>query len=102
MVPMAVPVPPTPKAPQKPSPGEPLGPLLIVVGMLAAMWVTELVDLLPGVDLDRWGIQPRAWRGLLGIPLAPFLHANIPHLVANTVPFLVLGAIIALGDAARF
>src|SRR5262245_20594823 len=70
--------------------------------MLAVMWALEVIDLLPGVDLDRWGIQPRTLRGLVGIPLAPFLHAGLPHLIANTIPFLVLGAIIAIGDATRF
>lgn len=97
-----MPVPSSSTQPEKPSLAEPLGPLLIVVGMLAAMWAVEIIDLIPGVDLDRWGIQPRSWRGLVGIPLAPFLHANLPHLIANTIPFLVLGAIIAIGDAARF
>jgi membrane associated rhomboid family serine protease len=103
MVPVgALPVPPTSTRPEKPSLREPLGPLLIVVGMLAVMWAVEIIDLIPGVDLDRWGIQPRAWRGLIGIPLAPFLHAGLPHLIANTLPFFVLGAIIVLGDATRF
>ncbi len=88
--------------PEKPSLAEPFGPLLIVGGMLAAMWVLEIIDLLPGVDLDSWGIRPRTLRGLVGIPLAPFLHAGLPHLIANTLPFAVLGAIIAIGDAARF
>jgi membrane associated rhomboid family serine protease len=99
---VVLPVPPTSTQPEKPSLAEPLRPLLIVVGMLAAMWAVEIIDLIPGVDLDRWGIQPRTWRGLVGIPLAPFLHANLPHLIANMIPFLVLGAIIAIGDAARF
>src|SRR4051794_10147321 len=99
---VGLPVPPTSTRPEKPSLREPLGPLMIVVAMLAVMWAVEIVDLIPGVDLDRWGIQPRTWRGLLGIPLAPFLHANLAHLIANTIPFVVLGAIIALGDDARF
>jgi len=95
-------VPPASRQPEKPSLAEPLGPLLVVVAMAAAMWVVEIVDLLPGVDLDRWGIEPRTVHGLIGIPLAPFLHAGLPHLVANTIPFVVLGAIIAIGDATRF
>ena len=81
---------------------EPFGPVLVVVGMLAVMWAVEVIDLLPGTDLDGWGIRPRATRGLAGIPAAPFLHAGLGHLVANTLPFLVLGAFIAIGDAVRF
>lgn len=93
---------PAPSAPERPSLSEPLGPLLLVGGMLAVMWGLEIIDLVPGTNLDRWGIRPRTGRGLLGIPLAPFLHSGFGHLVANTLPFVVLGAFIALGDAARF
>jgi len=93
---------PTPSAPEKPSFAEPFGPLALVGGMLAVMWGLEIVDLLPGTNLDGWGIRPRTGRGLLGVPLAPFLHSGLGHLVANTLPFVVLGAFIALGDAVRF
>lgn len=93
---------PTPTEPQKPSLAEPLGPLLIVGGMLAVMWAVELIDLLPSTNLDRWGIRPRTTRGLWGIPASPFLHTGLGHLIANTLPFVVLGAFIAIGDAVRF
>lgn len=74
--------------------------LLVVVWMVALMWVTEVVDLLP-VDLDMLGIEPRSAEGLTGIPLAPFLHVGFGHLIANTVPFVVLGAVIALSGLRR-
>ena len=35
--------------------------------------------------------------GLFGIVFAPFLHVSFGHLIANTIPFVVLGAAIALG-----
>ena len=35
-------------------------------------------------------------RGLFGIVFAPFLHAGFGHLIANTIPFAILGAVIAL------
>ena len=79
-----------------------LRPYLAVLGMLAAMWVLEIVDLVPGVDLDRWGIRPRTIRGLVGIPLAPFLHQGFGHLIGNSVPFVVLGLIIAASGLQRF
>ena len=34
--------------------------------------------------------------------MAPFLHAGLPHLIANTIPFAVLGGIIALGSLTTF
>ena len=97
---MTTPVP--SREPEKPSLAEPLAPLLVVAGMLAAMWAVEIIDLLPGVDLDSWGIRPRAARGLVGIPLAPFLHSGLSHLIANTIPFVVLGAVVALSGVTRF
>ncbi|CAN5815649.1 rhomboid family intramembrane serine protease [soil metagenome] len=69
----------------------------IVVAMVAVMWSEEIVDLVPGTPFNRWGIRPRSMRGLLGIVLAPFLHVSFPHLIGNTIPFLLLGAVIALG-----
>jgi membrane associated rhomboid family serine protease len=88
--------------PERPRLSEPFGPLLLVGAMLAVMWVLEVIDLLPGTNFDRLGIRPRTVRGLVGIPLAPFLHSGLSHLVANTLPFVLLGAFIALGDAKRF
>jgi membrane associated rhomboid family serine protease len=91
-----------PGAVEKPSMSEPFRPLLVVVALLVVMWAAEIIDLVPGTPFDRWGIRPRTVRGVAGIPMAPFLHSGFGHLFANTIPFLVLGAFIALGDLRRF
>lgn len=75
--------------------------LLLVVAMIAVMWVSEVVDLLPGVNLDQYGIHPRDVAGLPEIAAAPFLHAGFQHLIGNTVPFAIMGGAIALGGLAR-
>ena len=69
--------------------------------MAIVMWIVELFDLVSGLRLDRYGIEPRDTDGLLGIVAAPFLHAGVAHLAANTVPLLLLGFLIALGGALR-
>src|SRR5688500_19670304 len=74
--------------------------LALVVGMVALMWLVEVVDLVAG-DIDSAGIRPRDTDGLVGIVLAPFLHGNFAHLLGNTVPFLILGAVILLIGLAR-
>jgi membrane associated rhomboid family serine protease len=74
--------------------------LMLVGGMAALMWAVEVVDLAAG-DLDANGIRPRDGEGLLGIALSPFLHGDFGHLIGNTIPFLVLGAVIALSGLAR-
>ncbi len=75
--------------------------LLAVAVLVAVMWVAELVDAVLGGRLDGLGIEPRQVDGLTGVVLAPFLHADFGHLMANTVPFLVLGALVALSGLAR-
>jgi membrane associated rhomboid family serine protease len=79
-----------------------LRPFVLVAVVTAVMWVQELVDLVPGTPFDSWGIRPRSGRGVLGIPLAPFLHDGFRHLFANTIPFVVMGGAIAAGGVARF
>src|SRR5919107_1424561 len=75
---------------------------LVFVGvMVAVMWVVEVVDVATGGDLDRDGIVPRAVDGLDGVVCAPFLHGSWSHLRGNTIPFVVLGALIALSGLAR-
>ena len=65
------------------------------------MWISEVVDLVSGLGLDRYGIEPRDPEGLIGIVAAPFLHGGLGHVAANTVPFVVLGVLIALAGALR-
>ena len=75
--------------------------LIFVGAMAAVMWVEEVIDQVLGGDLDRYGIEPHRVSGLEGIVFAPFLHANFSHLIGNTIPFLVLGATIALSGLFR-
>ena len=44
------------------------------------------------------GIRPRQLMGLPGIICSPLLHRDLGHLIANTLPFLVLGWLILLQD----
>jgi membrane associated rhomboid family serine protease len=66
-------------------------------------WLVEIVDwiLLRGA-LDSFGVKPRVVAGLWGILFAPFLHAGFGHLLANTVPFLVLGWFVMLKNRRDF
>lgn len=69
--------------------------------MLVLMWGSEALDVLPGVDLDGYGIEPRDPDGLAGVVAAPFLHVGFGHLIGNSVPFVLMGAAIAVAGAAR-
>ncbi|MEL6160449.1 MAG: rhomboid family intramembrane serine protease [Cyanobacteria bacterium J06623_5] len=59
-------------------------------------WTASLMNLLLfGNGLSRlFGIRPRQPIGLLGVPFSPLLHRDFTHLLANTVPFVVLGWLI--------
>jgi membrane associated rhomboid family serine protease len=71
--------------------------VLLFVGTI---WAVFLVSL-PFPSLDSWGVVPRTLVGLVGIPAMPFLHANLHHILSNTIPLLVLLSLLA-GSKARF
>jgi membrane associated rhomboid family serine protease len=65
---------------------------LFFVGLLC---LTFLIDILlrslnPPYNLSAFGILPRTTWGLMGILFSPLLHGNLAHLLANSVPLLVL------------
>jgi len=62
----------------------------------------KVVNALDGNGLERGGgIYPRNVDHLWAIFTSPFLHVGFGHLIGNTIPFLFMGAIIALRGAAR-
>jgi membrane associated rhomboid family serine protease len=69
--------------------------------LLAIMWAVEIVNLLDNYGLDSNGIVPRSPSHLDGIVFAPFLHASLGHILGNTIPFVILGFVIALAGARR-
>lgn len=70
--------------------------IVMVLAMTAAMWVYEIVDLFLHLD-SLFAIRPRDFDSLIDIITAPWVHVGgIQHLAANTVPFLVLGCIVAV------
>lgn len=68
---------------------------------VALLWLIALLGW--GLELERFGVRPRQWIGLPGILVAPLLHANFMHLIANSLPLLVLGtAMLQLYPTAAF
>jgi membrane associated rhomboid family serine protease len=84
----------------------PRNPVLSAVFMLvvtAGLYVIEAADTLSGGLLEReGGIYPLQLDGLDGVLFAPLLHSGWPHLIANTVPFLVLGFLAMAGGIRQF
>jgi membrane associated rhomboid family serine protease len=69
---------------------------------LASVWGTFAATVATGGALLSFGIHPRTVQGLWGILAAPFLHANLAHLVSNTVPLALLGWLVMLRDRRHF
>ncbi len=73
-----------------------------LIFLLAVIWGVEAVNLIMGHGLASWGILPRSISGLIGIPLAPFIHGSLVHAVSNTVPLIVLGGLTLTAGRGRF
>jgi membrane associated rhomboid family serine protease len=70
--------------------------LVVVTSWLAVLWLVFVVDVLLRamniVDLAVIaGLRPRTVDGLWGILGSHFLHANLEHIVSNSIGLLVLG-----------
>ncbi|CAO5046402.1 MAG: rhomboid family intramembrane serine protease [Microcystis sp. M114S2] len=76
---------------------------IILATFVAIFWLLEILDqfVFRG-SLDYFGIIPHQVIGLRGILFAPFLHGDFPHLIANTVPFLILGWLVMLQETSDF
>ncbi|MEM9481052.1 MAG: rhomboid family intramembrane serine protease [Verrucomicrobiota bacterium] len=69
----------------------------LIFALVGMMWLVEIVDVFtPQSSLDRFGILTRQASGLPGIILAPFLHGGFQHLLGNSIPFIVLSALVIL------
>jgi membrane associated rhomboid family serine protease len=77
--------------------------ILTVAGMLAAMWVFEILDsfLFLGALDQRYGLRAWDFQGPWTMFTAPFMHGNLEHLIGNSLPFLVLGTLVAFSGLGR-
>ncbi len=65
--------------------------LAVLAGFLLLI---QLINSLTGGSLIHFGIIPRTLNGLIGIPLAPFIHGSWGHLLGNLPPLMVLSALL--------
>lgn len=71
-----------------------------IVTFVALLYLVELIDQLTRHALDVHGIRPQRLDGLWGILFARCC-TSWQHLMANTVPLLVLGFLMTLAGLAR-
>lgn len=78
------------------------GGLELLFGIVALMWLVEIINWIDGYGLRQDGIYSRSVSHLWGIFTAPFIHQNFaPHLVDNTIPLVFMGVFIAWRGARR-
>jgi membrane associated rhomboid family serine protease len=71
--------------------------------IVPALFLIELLDQLTGNELDSLGgIQPRTISGIDGVVFAPFLHASFQHVLANSIPLILLGTFALAAGTRRF
>lgn len=73
-----------------------LGVAAVPVYLVCTIWAIYLLDLILPIRFNAYGVVPRTTGGLIGIPFSTFLHANLRHLVSNTIPLFVLTLLLAL------
>ncbi len=70
--------------------GEELRGILLFIGVI---WLVFLLDRV--LPLEVFALWPRRLSGLPGILASPFLHLDLQHILANTIPLLVLLCLLA-------
>lgn len=74
-----------------------------IITLVVLCWLVFAVNnLLLHGHFDQYGIIPRHFGSLPGIIWAPFLHGSFKHLVANTLPLLILGGILCARSKVEF
>jgi len=77
--------------------------VVLLGGFIVFLWLVEATDfIIFDGSLDLYGVQPRKMIGLRGLIFAPFLHGGFGHLMANTIPFLLMGWFVLLRGTREF
>lgn len=67
--------------------------LFFPILFIAVLWIIKLYENTLDFSLVRFGIYPREAKGLWGILLSTFIHADFNHLINNSLALLILGTI---------
>jgi membrane associated rhomboid family serine protease len=77
--------------------------LLVVGSFVLVLYVIEIINTLLLHSLNRtFGLRPRSPDGILDILTFPLLHANLTHLISNTLPLIIFGFLVFLSGMRVF
>ena len=64
--------------------------MIIPLILIFLMWILKAIEVLFDFDMIHIGILPLTLKGIPGIVLSPFVHADFRHLFNNTLPLFFL------------
>jgi membrane associated rhomboid family serine protease len=68
-----------------------------LAAFVGVLWVIQIVNWITGYALNpAFGLIPRHLGGLDGVVAMPLLHGSFAHLMANTLPLLVMGGLLVV------
>ena len=63
----------------------------LTLGFVALIWFIQLLNWALDLGVEDFGVRPRELAGLPGILFAPLMHSGFAHLIANSLPLLIVG-----------
>ncbi|WP_350006145.1 rhomboid family intramembrane serine protease [Pseudarthrobacter sp. WHRI 8279] len=79
------------------------GGLLVLGSFVVLLFVIELFNMVMLRSLNAtFGLRPRSADGLLDIVTFPLLHANLNHLLSNSLPLIIFGFLVFLSGLRVF
>jgi membrane associated rhomboid family serine protease len=77
--------------------------LLVVGSFVLLLYLIEIINTLLLHSLNRtFGLRPRSLDGVVDILTFPLLHANLTHLLSNTLPLIIFGFLVFLSGVRVF
>jgi len=68
----------------------------VLAAFVSAVWAIQALNWVMDYSLNpAFGLIPRQFTGLDGILTMPILHGSFAHLISNTPPLLLMGALLA-------
>jgi membrane associated rhomboid family serine protease len=71
--------------------------ILVATVWTGLLWLVHILNVSLWLDPARFGIYPGKVESLIGVITAPLVHASLEHLLANTLPVLILGSALFYG-----
>jgi membrane associated rhomboid family serine protease len=68
--------------------------LIIPFLIISLIWLVKITEIIFELDFSGLGIFPLSVKGLPGIFLSPFIHADFMHLFNNSIPLFFLSVVL--------